>query len=491
MSDNPSALPPFVKSANFPFEGQLRVKRLDPPVADEPAREGLDPSECVACGTPDAAYIWVSERWRVRAMDRPGGLPMVLILESRSHLDLGDIPNLLAAELGVMTVRLERAIRSLDGVASVHVNRWADGPAHLHLWFLARPAGRLQLRGTFLSMWDDILERVNETRWQEDLALVAAWLGEFGGRVLAEPPRIDWHAPSTFGEPSAQSTVTTAADTPAAHIATADSPEGAEAAEAAAHESNNDSYGTAGPAPTGQSGSATQPGPSAQAGPAGNSVPTTQAGPIAHGVASVPTGPTAHGVASVPGSGATPPPPTVQTPATQAAQTPVGMPAPTPGTGTGQPPATANATGQIAVPVNSTGQVAAPAPGTITGRATATAVGSAPPPGIASGDGTVMAQDATTTQGFSPAQSATTVHATTTAQSATTVQGTPLGLGVTVGQPAPAAQHVEPAAGQHPGAAQNGAVRSHNHDESMDFLNEIADGDDNFDFASDARASAV
>ena len=70
---------------------------------------------------------------------------MVLILESRSHLDLGDLPNLLAAELGVMTVRLERAIRSLDEVAQVHVNRWGDGAAHLHLWFLGRPAGQLQL----------------------------------------------------------------------------------------------------------------------------------------------------------------------------------------------------------------------------------------------------------------------------------------------------------------------------------------------------------
>jgi hypothetical protein len=125
---------------------------------------------------------------------------MVLILESRSHLDLGDLPNLLAAELGVMTVRLERAIRSLDGVAQVHVNRWGDGPAHLHLWFLARPVGRLQLRGSFLSMWDEILEPVPEAKWREDLALVAAWLAEFGGRAHVEPPRIEWHAPSTFGD---------------------------------------------------------------------------------------------------------------------------------------------------------------------------------------------------------------------------------------------------------------------------------------------------
>ncbi|WBB57360.1 hypothetical protein O7601_06795 [Verrucosispora sp. WMMD573] len=128
---------------------------------------------------------------------------MVLILESRSHLDLGDLPNLLAAELGVMTVRLERAIRSLDGVARVHVNRWGDGSAHLHMWFLARPYGRLQLRGTFLSLWDSILPPISEEQWRENLALVAAWLAEFGGRPLAEPPRIQWQAPSSLAAQSA------------------------------------------------------------------------------------------------------------------------------------------------------------------------------------------------------------------------------------------------------------------------------------------------
>lgn len=176
----------------------MRVKPLAAPVEVEPPRSGEDAAECIACGTPDDAYIWVSERWRVRAMDRPTGLPMVLILECRSHLDLGDLPNLLAAELGVMTVRLERAIRSLDGVARVHVNRWGDGSAHLHLWFLARPYGRLQLRGTFLSLWDDILPVIPEQQWRENLALVAAWLAEFGGQAIAEPPHIQWEAPSTI-----------------------------------------------------------------------------------------------------------------------------------------------------------------------------------------------------------------------------------------------------------------------------------------------------
>lgn len=178
----------------------MRVKKADPPVAVEPPRVGENVADCPKCHAPDEAYIWVNENWRVRSMDRPSGLPMVLILESRSHLDLGDLPNMLAAELGVMTVRLERAIRSIDGVARVHVNRWGDGAAHLHLWFLARPYGRLQLRGTFLTLWDEILPPIPEYQWRENLALVAAWLAEFGGEPLARPPHIDWKAPASFSQ---------------------------------------------------------------------------------------------------------------------------------------------------------------------------------------------------------------------------------------------------------------------------------------------------
>lgn len=197
----PDTSPPsFVEWSSFPFEGKLQVKQLDEPVAVEPPREGENQADCAKCQTSDDAYIWVNENWRVRSMDRPSGLPMVLILESRSHLDLGDLPNMLAAELGVMTVRLERAIRSLDGVARVHVNRWGDGAAHLHLWFMARPYGRLQLRGTFLTLWDEVLPSIPEGQWRENLALIAAWLAEFGGEPLAKPPRIDWKAPSSFAQ---------------------------------------------------------------------------------------------------------------------------------------------------------------------------------------------------------------------------------------------------------------------------------------------------
>jgi hypothetical protein len=85
------------------------------------------------------------------------------------------------------------------------VNRWGDGAAHLHVWFLARPYGRLQLQGTFLALWDDILPPIPEDRWRENLALVAAWLAEFGGRPLAEPPHINWTVPTSLAEHEARS----------------------------------------------------------------------------------------------------------------------------------------------------------------------------------------------------------------------------------------------------------------------------------------------
>ncbi|MFF1720785.1 hypothetical protein [Streptomyces sviceus] len=54
---------------------------------------------------------------------------------------LPDLPAEQTAELGPLLQRVERAVLGLDGVARVHVNRWADGTAHLHLWFLAAEGG--------------------------------------------------------------------------------------------------------------------------------------------------------------------------------------------------------------------------------------------------------------------------------------------------------------------------------------------------------------
>ena len=184
MSATPGSLPDFVNWPSFPFEGEFRVKKLNDPVSAEPPRKGEDANECAACSAADDSYIWVSERWRVRAMDRPSGLPMVLILESRSHLDLGDLPNLLAAELGVMTVRLERAIRSLDGVARVHVNRWGDGAEHCHAWFVARPERIPGILGSLAVEWNEMLPPGPREVWESDIKTVATKLALHDGRAL-------------------------------------------------------------------------------------------------------------------------------------------------------------------------------------------------------------------------------------------------------------------------------------------------------------------
>jgi hypothetical protein len=230
-----SSLPDFITWPTFPFEGVSRLKALDPPVVVEPPRQGEDPETCESCATGDDDYIWVADRWRVRGTGRPSGLPIVLILESRTHLDMGDLPNLLAAELGVMTVRLERAIRSLDGVARVHVNRWGDGSAHLQVWFLARPYGRLQLQGTFLSLWDEALPPIPEETWRTNLGLVAAWLADFGGRAVAAPPRIEWQSPGSLTVGSSASMWGTASDAHADDVFTEDVLAGAEPAGDAWH----------------------------------------------------------------------------------------------------------------------------------------------------------------------------------------------------------------------------------------------------------------
>jgi len=117
---------------------------------------------------------------------------VVFGLECRPHLDLGDLTNLLAAELGVMTVRLERAIRSLPGVSQVHVNRWGDDETHLRVWFLAEPEGPTNARGRYLPAWDRTLPAVPVGDWNDRLALVGAWLGGFGGRIVVAPRRFDW-----------------------------------------------------------------------------------------------------------------------------------------------------------------------------------------------------------------------------------------------------------------------------------------------------------
>jgi hypothetical protein len=173
-------VPPVTDWDTFPFEGDLRVRALQPP-GEEPARNGEDAADCWACTTADDAFLWTDERWRLGSLPRPSGLPAVVLLFPRAHHDLGDLPDDLAAELGLLTVRVERAVQRVGDIGRVHVGRWGDGSAHLHVWFMGRPAGLLQLRGSFAAIWDDILPPLPEDLWRANLATVAGALAETGG----------------------------------------------------------------------------------------------------------------------------------------------------------------------------------------------------------------------------------------------------------------------------------------------------------------------
>jgi hypothetical protein len=115
------------------------------------------------------------------SLPEPSGLPVVVLLEPRMHCDLEDLPDALAAALGPLIMRVNRAVLRVGGVRRVHVGRWGEGSAHLHLWFMGRPERLLQLRSSFAAIWDDVLPPTPEPIWRENLDVVAHALAEDGG----------------------------------------------------------------------------------------------------------------------------------------------------------------------------------------------------------------------------------------------------------------------------------------------------------------------
>ncbi|WCB93542.1 hypothetical protein DSM104299_02255 [Baekduia alba] len=183
MSENASALharsvnalrtPPVQEWDSWPFTGGVEVKPLAPPTA-ELTREGEGGAGCPACAKPDSDYFWTDDNWRMMALE-PTGLPIVVILEPRVHVDApGDVDDGFAAQMGVMLARGERAVRSVGGVGRVHVCRWGEGAEHMHWWFMARPEGLTQLASCFAVIWDDILPPVPREVWTANVAHVKA-----------------------------------------------------------------------------------------------------------------------------------------------------------------------------------------------------------------------------------------------------------------------------------------------------------------------------
>ena len=181
-SDGRLPLPDVTEWDIFPFEGDLLVKRLEDPVLPEPARTGEGGRPCESCGSGLDGAIWADDRWKVIAVG-PAAIPQVLLCPLE-HLDYADLDDATAAELGVLSVRLERLLTGLGGVGRVHVMKIGDGGSHLHVWFCARPEGVLQLRGSSLSDWTDCLPPMPQDEWDVVLDEIAAALVAGGGRDL-------------------------------------------------------------------------------------------------------------------------------------------------------------------------------------------------------------------------------------------------------------------------------------------------------------------
>jgi hypothetical protein len=164
-----------------PFEPDgLRVSPLRAPVLPEPARHGEDSVNCDSCRKRDDG-IWFDERWRLSRISEVG-VPLVLMLHPRDHYDLADLPDELAAELGVLTTHIARHIQAIPHVWRAHVYRIGDGGAHLHIWFFARPEGQSQLYGSWLVVWDDLLPEYPADVAEGDAAMVAdALVASYGG----------------------------------------------------------------------------------------------------------------------------------------------------------------------------------------------------------------------------------------------------------------------------------------------------------------------
>ncbi|GIF63120.1 hypothetical protein Ais01nite_11550 [Asanoa ishikariensis] len=165
-----------------PFEPDgLRVPPLRPPVLPEPPRDGEDPSDCVSCRGRDKG-IWFDDRWRLTQI-AGAGVPLVLMLHPRDHYDLVDLPDDLAAELGVLSTHIARHVQALPHISRAHVYRFGDGGAHLHIWFFARPEGQAQLFGSWLVVWDDLLPVYPADLAEADaVTVVDALTASYGGR---------------------------------------------------------------------------------------------------------------------------------------------------------------------------------------------------------------------------------------------------------------------------------------------------------------------
>lgn len=178
---------------SWPWTGALTPKGLDAPADSEPPRKGAGGLDCFICEgsrTLDPEYVvWSDDLMMLGVPSQPSALPFALFLMPRRHADLCELTRAEAARQGELLAGIERAACEVLTVPRIQVARWGDGVEHLHWWLYARPTGMLQLRGTFLSHWDDLLPPRPARDARSDADLVVARLLELvGGTAVRRSP---------------------------------------------------------------------------------------------------------------------------------------------------------------------------------------------------------------------------------------------------------------------------------------------------------------
>jgi diadenosine tetraphosphate (Ap4A) HIT family hydrolase len=143
----------------LPFEEPLTVRTLGPRVMPEPLRPGDQGGPPCRICTEHAANpgIWSDDDWVLRTAGSTS-LPGAVWLTPRAHHDsFADLPDRLGRAFGPLAGRIERAVLGLGDIARVHVYRYGDGGAHLHVWFVPRPLGMLEAQREMLMLWEDQL----------------------------------------------------------------------------------------------------------------------------------------------------------------------------------------------------------------------------------------------------------------------------------------------------------------------------------------------
>jgi diadenosine tetraphosphate (Ap4A) HIT family hydrolase len=166
-------------------ENDLPLKELSAPVQVEPPLSGTNGVDCIACDPPEDPWtVYQDDLWRVRALHRDMTFPGSAMLTSVRHAkSIADLNPEEAATFGVMCGRVTQALLDRpagspgygDGrVGRVHMHFWGDGGEHFHVWFFPRPHGYLDLRGSYLVEWEELLPPASE----QDLLAAAADLRE-------------------------------------------------------------------------------------------------------------------------------------------------------------------------------------------------------------------------------------------------------------------------------------------------------------------------